>query len=299
MPELHWIGKRHVLDLADRVPTRSLRRVPEISMPPGSGNGILHGDNLLALKALLPRYRDRVKLVFIDPPYNADAERWTYSDPIETPEMRGWRGEVGAEGEDPFRHDKWLCMMYPRLTLLRDLLAPDGTIFISIGDNELPRLRLLMDEVFGARNFLGCAVWNKGPAQDDDAGLLTSTHNYIVVYARDRAQASTSEDLTTWWTREDFGDSEEARRELEDLFPEASALFSIPKPVRLIQRIVQAATTPHTRDIVLDCFAGSGTTAHAVLKQNERDGGNRRFILIEMQNFTGGLTAGRVRRAIR
>lgn len=299
MPELDWIGREHVLDLAGKVPVHSLRHIPEKSLHPGSGNRIVHSDNLRALKALLPRYRGRVKLVFIDPPYNADDERWVYADHGYTPELKPLLGEVGREEEDPLRHDKWLCMMYPRLVLLRDLLAPDGSIFISIGDNEMPRLRMLMDEVFGARNFLGCAVWNKGPERSESAGFLTSTHNYIVVYARDRARTSTSESLTTWWTKESFGDSEEARRELGALFPEARDLFGIPKPTRLIQRIVHAATHPKTGDIVLDCFAGSGTTAHAILKQNAEDGGNRRFFLVEMEDFAEKLTAGRVRRAVR
>ncbi len=299
MPELDWIGREHVLDLAGKVPVHSLRHIPEKSLHPGSGNRIVHSDNLRALKALLPRYRGRVKLVFIDPPYNADDERWVYADHGYTPELKPLLGEVGREEEDPLRHDKWLCMMYPRLVLLRDLLAPDGSIFISIGDNEMPRLRMLMDEVFGARTFLGCAVWEKGPPARTEEGFLTSTHNYIVIYAKEGQRTSNSENLTTWWTSEDFGDSEEARHELEALFPEARDLFTIPKPVRLIQRIVQAATDPDTRDIVLDCFAGSGTTAHAVLKQNERDGGDRRFILVEMEDYTEKLTAERIRRVIR
>ncbi|HEX2729549.1 MAG TPA: site-specific DNA-methyltransferase, partial [Rubrobacteraceae bacterium] len=163
MPELDWIGKHLVLDLAGKVPVHPLRSVEQISLHPGSGNKVVHGDNLQALKALLPHCRERVKLVFIDPPYNADDERWIYADYGYKAELEPLLGEVGREGEDTLRHDKWLCMMYPRLVLLRELLAPDGSIFISIGDNELPRLRLVMDEVFGARNFLGCAVWEKGP----------------------------------------------------------------------------------------------------------------------------------------
>jgi adenine specific DNA methylase Mod len=288
-----------VLNLAGRVPLRSLRRIPESSLQPGSGNVIVHGDNLQALKALLPCYRERVKLIFIDPPYNADDERWVYSDPIDAPDIEHFSGEVGGEGEDPLRHDKWLCMMYPRLVLLRDLLRPDGEIFISIGDNEIHHLRMLMDEIFGARNFLGCAVWHKGPSSDGGEGMVNSTHNYVVMYARDKEQASPSKTLTTWWTSESFGDRQEARRELESLFPEAQGLFAIPKPTRLIQRILEAATDRDTRNIVLDCFAGSGTTAHAVLKQNAGDGGDRRFILIEMEDYAGSLTAERVRRVIR
>ncbi|HEX2728408.1 MAG TPA: site-specific DNA-methyltransferase, partial [Rubrobacteraceae bacterium] len=258
-----------------------------------------HADNLRALKALLPSYRGRVKLVFIDPPYNADDERWVYADHGYTPELEPLLGEVGREGEDPLRHDKWLCMMYPRLVLLRELLAPDGSIFISIGDNELSRLRLIMDEVFGAQNFLGCAVWEKGPPAPGGEAFLTSTHNYVVIYAKGGKRTSTPEVPATWWTSRHYGDSEEARRELGALFPEVRDLFGIPKPTRLIQRIVRAATDANTRDIVLDCFAGSGTTAHAVLKQNAEDGGDRRFILVESKDFAEKLTAERVRRVIK
>lgn len=297
MPELDWVGRRQVLDLAAKIPSPSLRRVPEASLPPDSGNEIVHGDNLRALKALLPSYREQVKLVFIDPPYNADDERWVYEDRYYTPVTEGWFGEV-LPG-DPFRQDRWLCMMHPRLALLRELLRPDGTTFISIGDNALHLLRALMDEVFGARNFLGCAVWKKGPPSDGGRGFLASVHNYVVVYARDRERASPAKDLTTWWTTEEFGDSEEARRELEALFPEKWDLFAIPKPVRLVRNIVEAATDRDARDIVLDCFAGSGTTAHAVLEQNARDGGDRRFVLVEMGDYAGTLTAERIRRVIR
>jgi adenine specific DNA methylase Mod len=289
-----------VLDLAARVPPRTLRRIPERSLDGGEpGNAIVHGDNLQTLAALMPSYREGVKLVFIDPPYNAPDERWTYDDRLYEPEAEGWFGEVGAEGEDPLRHDKWLCMMYPRLSLLQDLLTPDGKIFVTMGENEAPRLRLLMDEVFGAGNFLGSAVWHKGPSPGGGGAFLSRTHNYIVVHARDAARASRPpHPPTTWWTAEDFGDSEEGRRELTSLFPERESPFAIPKPTRLVRRIVEAATDPHAGDVVLDCFAGSGTTAHAVLEQNARDGGDRRFVLVEAADFADTLTAERVRRVL-
>ena len=99
---------------------------------------IIHGDNLEALKALLPQYEGKVKCIYIDPPYNTGNEGWCYNDNVSDPHIQKWLGEVvGKEGEDLTRHDKWLCMMYPRLMLLQKLLADDGVIFISIDDNEL------------------------------------------------------------------------------------------------------------------------------------------------------------------
>ena len=299
MPELGWIGKEPVVDLAGRIPRRTLRRVPELSLKgTGPANTIVHGDNLLALAALLPAYGEKVKLVFIDPPYNAPDERWPYEDRLYDPPSEGWFGEVGTEGEDPLRHDKWLCMMYPRLQLLRDLLSAEGAIFVTMGENEAPRLRLLMNEVFGPETFLGCAAWHKGPSPGQNAAFLSKTHNYVVVHAKNAAPASKANLPTTWWTAGEFGDSEEARRELGTLFPEKEDLFAIPKPTRLVRRIVEAATDPGGGDIILDCFAGSGTTAQAVLEQNERDGGNRCFVLVEMAGFADDLTAERVRRVL-
>ncbi len=295
MPELVWMGKQSVVGYADEAPARSLRRISESSVGEGSKNKIVHGDNLLALRALLPGYRGSVKLVFIDPPYNADGEAWNYNDRIGEPYGEQWTGRV--EAEDPRRHDKWLCMMYPRLVFLRELLRPDGTIFITIGDNELHHLRLLMDEVFGARNFLGCAVWKKGPAGNEEP--ITGVHNYVVVYARDRECVSiNSVGATSWWSGEDFGDSRTARLELEELFPETGDRFAIPKPTRLIRRVLNLATAPSTGDVVLDCFAGSGSTAHAVLAQNAADGGDRRFVLVESEHYADTLTAERVRRVL-
>ncbi len=295
MPELVWTGKRFAVGYADEAPTPAIRRIPESSVGEGSGNRIVHGDNLLALKALLPDYREGIKLVFIDPPYNAGGEVWSYTDRIGGGYGERWAGRV--EADDPLRHDKWLCMMYPRLALLRELLSLDGEIFITIGDNELHHLRLLMDEIFGPRNFLGCAVWRKGPS--DDEKPITGVHNYVVVYARDRRLSSVNgAGLASWWTGEDFGDSREARRELEGLFPEVEDRFAIPKPTRLIRRVIEIATSPSDGDVVLDCFAGSGSTAHAVLAQNAADGGDRRFVLVESEDYADALTAERVRRIL-
>jgi adenine-specific DNA-methyltransferase len=139
MPTLDWIGKKAVLNHHREVPYRLLRCNAELSAgDPDSGNLLVQGDNLEALKALLPYYAGKVKCIYIDPPYNTGNEKWIYNDAVNSPEMRNWLGKVvGAEAEDLSRHDKWLCMMYPRLSLLKDFLTEDGAIFISIDDNEV------------------------------------------------------------------------------------------------------------------------------------------------------------------
>ncbi len=161
MPTLDWIGKKAVVKHHREVPFHLLKEVPELSCgDPASGNLIVEGDNLLALKALLPYYAGKVKCIYIDPPYNTGNEGWVYNDNVNSPEMREWLGKtVGKEGEDLSRHDKWLCMMYPRLALLRDFLTEDGGIFISIDDNAEPLLRLLLDEIFGSQNFVANFIW--------------------------------------------------------------------------------------------------------------------------------------------
>ena len=104
-------------------------------------NLIVEGDNLAALKALLPTYHGKVKCIYIDPPYNTGNESWAYNDNVNSPMMRDWLGKV-VDREDLTRHDKWCCMMLPRLKLLRELLRDDGAIFVSIDDNEVHRLRV-------------------------------------------------------------------------------------------------------------------------------------------------------------
>lgn len=153
----------------------------------GSENMIIRGDNLEALKALLPRYEGRVKCIYIDPPYNTGNEGWVYNDNVNDPKIKKWLGEVvGKEGEDLTRHDKWLCMMYPRLKLLQKLLADDGAIFISIDDTEISNLRLLMDEVFGANNFVTTVIWHKNYAPKSSAKFFSEDHDYITVYAKNK-----------------------------------------------------------------------------------------------------------------
>ncbi len=399
MPTLNWIGKEAVVKHHKNVPFRLLEPVTDLSCGPAqgkdSGNLIVQGDNLHALKALLPRYAGQVKCIYIDPPYNTGNEGWVYNDNVNSPEIRRWLGEVvGKEGETLDRHDRWLSMMYPRLVLLKQFLREDGAIFISIDDNEVATLRLLMDEIFGAKNFVATVLWQKIFSPKNSARHLSEDHDYIVVYASnadkwkpnllprgDDAKARykddgdprgpwTSGDLQarnyysegtypvtcpsgrlipgpgkgmywrvskanfdrldqegriwwgesgnnmprlkrylsdvkdgvvpqTMWFYKDVGHTQEAKKELLEIvdFNTSDEVFITPKPTRLIQRILQIATDKDS--IVLDSFAGSGTTGHAVLKQNVEDGGNRRFIQVEMlSEVATTITAGRAKRAI-
>jgi adenine-specific DNA-methyltransferase len=396
MPKLDWIGKRYVINHAEEVPFRLLERIPESSMGENSGNMIVHGDNLEALKALLPYYRERVKLVFIDPPYNTGNENWVYNDRMNAPKIRQWLGKVvGGEGEDLSRHDKWLCMMYPRLKLLRDLLAEDGSLWMTLDDNEAHYAKVMMDEIFGRTNFIASVIWQKVFSPKNTAKHFSDDHDYVLVYAKnaelwrpnllprsekqdkiyknpdndprgpwasDNLSARNPYSLGTYpvttpsgkvipgppkgrywaiseeklkeldtdgriwwgpdgdraprlkrflsevkqgvvpqtiWTYQQAGHTQDAKKELVRLmdFEDTSDVFITPKPVKLVQRVLQVATDRDS--IVLDSFAGSGTTAHAVLKQNAEDGGDRKFVLVEMEDYADPLTAERVRRVIR
>ena len=163
MPTLNWIGKEAVVNHHHQVPFRMLKDVPDLACgEPGDGNLIVQGDNLVALKALLPYYAGQVKCIYIDPPYNTGNEGWAYNDNVNSPVIREWLGKiVGKEGETLDRHDRWLCMMYPRLALLRQFLREDGAIFVSLDDNEIHILRYVMDELFGASNFIATVLWQK------------------------------------------------------------------------------------------------------------------------------------------
>ncbi|MFZ2290460.1 MAG: site-specific DNA-methyltransferase [Halopseudomonas yangmingensis] len=397
MPTLNWIGKEAVVKHHKEVPFRLLEPVAEMSCGDAdSGNLIVQGDNLHALKALLPRYAGQVKCIYIDPPYNTGNEGWVYNDNVNSPEIRKWLGEViGKEGETLDRHDRWLSMMYPRLVLLKQFLREDGAIFISIDDNEVATLRLLMDEIFGAKNFVATVLWQKVYSPKNSARHLSEDHDYIVIYAakadswkpnllprtdqqnaayknpdKDQRGVWKTSDLSArnyysagtypitcpsgrvidappkgmywrvsrekfdeldrdnriWWGKDggaipqikrflhevkdgrvpqtmwfyqEVGHTQEGKKELLELvdFDTSDDVFITPKPTRLIQRILQIATDKNS--IVLDSFAGSGTTGHAVLKQNIEDGGSRRFIQVEMlPEVAGTITAGRAKRAI-
>ena len=184
MPTLDWLGKNAVVDHHRRVPFHLLEDDPAMAAgDPASGNLIVEGDNLTALKALLPYYAGRVKCIYIDPPYNTGNEGWAYNDNVNSPEIRRWLGEtVGKEAEDLSRHDKWLCMMYPRLVLLREMLTEDGSIWISLDDNEVHHARAILDEIFGANNFVASVIWQKRTTRENRAAIGTS-HDYVLVYS--------------------------------------------------------------------------------------------------------------------
>ncbi len=197
MPTLDWIGKKAVVNHHNEVPFHLLKEVSELSVGEfSSGNLLLEGDNLIALKALLPYYAGQVKCIYIDPPYNTGNEGWVYNDNVNSPVIREWLGKVvGKEAEDLSRHDKWLCMMYPRLCLLRELLREDGVILISMGRDEIATVKMLCDEVFGGQNVIEILVWNThGHTENQEE--VTGVHEYVVLYAK----TSVRHEFAMWWT---------------------------------------------------------------------------------------------------
>ena len=453
MPSLEWIGKDKVVNHHLEVPYHVLERQYSYDEDGqkvddnGSENMIIHGDNLLALKSLLPKYEGRISCIYIDPPYNTGNEGWVYNDNVKDPRIEKWLGEVvGKEGDDLSRHDKWLCMMYPRLKLLQRLLADDGVIFISIDDNELYNLKLICDEIFSPNCFLANISWQrtysirndskgipvevehilvycrkannwipnkldrtasmnklyKNPDNDPEGrwrnaspyAPAASTHQGMVYaiqhpftgklfypsdnacwrYSQDQMLAYmnqwcpyTLKDLhdeeerakvcrisanqvrkgvkaivlvndkntssamakkvlkgvwprfyftnrgkggiarkvylkglpgktaTNFWPFEETGHTDEATKELKKIF-NGSSPFDTPKPTRLLERILRIATNKSA--IILDSFAGSGSTANAILRLNKKDGGNRRFILVEMMDYADSITAERIKKVI-
>ncbi|MGO8744342.1 MAG: site-specific DNA-methyltransferase, partial [Limisphaerales bacterium] len=188
MPTLDWIGKNAVVGHHKEVPYRLIKCDKDFSAgEAGEGNLLVEGDNLHALKALLPYYGGKVKCIYIDPPYNTGNEGWIYNDNLTQPQFKEWIGQaVGKEGEDACRHDKWCCMMYPRLQLLKELLRDDGAIFVSIDDNEVHHLRMLMDEVFGEENFVATVIWEKVYSPKSSAKYFSENHDFIVIYAKSK-----------------------------------------------------------------------------------------------------------------
>lgn len=448
MPTLNWIGKEKVVNHHLDVPFRTLEKQYTFASDgqDDGGNMIIHGDNLDALKALLPMYEGKVKCIYIDPPYNTGNEKWVYNDNVNDPHIRAWLGKVvGAEGEDFSRHDKWLCMMYPRLKLLQKLLSDDGAIFISIDDTEYANLKLLCDEIFGASCFISNISWQRTYSTRNDSKGIVNEVEHILAYSKlpdwnpnklPRTEEMNSKygnpdnDVTLWrtdnafapgaathqgmvyaiqhpftgkllypangrcwtfgqeqmldimcgwcnyelkelddaheraivcgvpesevregvkaivlsepleisaqkakavydhgqwprffftkggkggiarktyldnvggklptnfWPHIETGHTDEAKKEMLTLF-DGRATFDTPKPARLIEFVLKIAADSDA--IILDSFAGSGTTAHAVLNMNKRDGGHRKFILVEMMDYADNITAERVKRVI-
>ena len=188
MPTLDWIGKKAVINHDKQVPFHLLNEVPELSYgDKDSGNMLIQGDNLIALKSLLPYYAGKVKCIYIDPPYNTGNEGWIYNDNVNSPEIKEWLGNVvGKEAEDLSRHDKWLCMMYPRLKLLWEFLREDGSIWISIDSNEISTLKMMCDEIFGYTNFIDIISWFKKASPSNDAQFFSNDIEYIIVYAKNK-----------------------------------------------------------------------------------------------------------------
>lgn len=453
MPTLDWIGKNKVVNHHLDVPYCVLNReysydkFGQHKNDNGSKNMIIHGDNLLALKSLLPQYEGRIKCIYIDPPYNTGNEGWIYNDNVNDPRIKNWLGEVvGKEGEDLSRHDKWLCMMYPRLKLLQKLLSNDGVIFISIDDIEYANLKLICDEIFGATCFVSNISWQRTYSTRNDSKGIVNEVEHLIVYSKnsgwmpnklprtDKMNArfkNPDNDITPWtssdafapdavmhqgmvyaiqhpftgkmiyptngrhwryqqdemlrqmsewcpyelrnlhdekerakccgipvdevrpdvygivlknsleesylkaceiykrgrwpkfyftsggkggirrktylenvggvpptnlWEYSKVGHTDEASKVLKAIFG-GKTTFDTPKPYRLIEFILKIASNPD--DIILDSFAGSGTTAHAVLNMNKIDGGHRKFILVELGDYADSITAERVKRVIK
>lgn len=392
MPSLNWIGKEAVEHHHREVPYRLVHCDGALSAgDPDAGNLLVQGDNLDALKALLPYYGGQVKCIYIDPPYNTGNEGWVYNDNVNNPEIKRWLGAVvGSEVEDLSRHDKWLCMMYPRLNLLKQFLKPNGVIFVSIDDNEIDHLLQIMDLIFQRRNRIGVFVWRRRLTSDSrNINNVSADHEYLVCYGaspsaafkgqeRDEDKYSNpdsdsrgpwmSDNLTGladakarpnlhyivenpatgikypphpqrgWavapdtmarlitegrvlWPKSstgrprikrylaELGDrragfssvinaptNQAGTRTLNDIF--GRKVFDFPKPHEyLVEVIGQVAN--EDGDIILDSFAGSGTTGHAVLEMNKRDGKARKFLLVEVMKGTAeDITAVRLARVI-
>lgn len=186
MPELHFKGKEYVYNHHLGVPFRPLVAHPDKSVGDKSGNMIIHGDNLHALKALLPRFAGKVDCIFIDPPYNTGNENWSYNDNVNSPMMREWLNSNPVSQEDMLRHDKWLCMMYPRLKLLHELLSEDGSLWMTLDDNEFHAARTVLDEIFGVDNFVANVIWQNVDSPKNTAVYFSDDHNYLLIFAKDK-----------------------------------------------------------------------------------------------------------------
>lgn len=461
MPKLTWVGKEKVENHHHDVPYRVLKKEYSFASQPAKctstivNNRIIHGDNLEALKSLLPEFEGKINCIYIDPPYNTGEEKWSYNDNVNHPKIKKWLGQVvGKEGEDLSRHDKWLCMMYPRIKLLNRLLSDDGVLFISIDDIELANLTCICDEIFGLDQKIGILSWEKKKKGSHLDKSITNVKEYVLVYCKRKDQFSGlighinyesetypcinpgntlssrkipkgtisnhresnidmkageiissgnmslklltdleiqnnvlikdveiesewrysqselerfSENGSLYFTRDlylrrtvteprykrlkdflpraddeatlelqseiiklydnnasrdqidaakeklnahyqysflDFdidnlhstgwGSNEDGDEEARTIFKEK--VFDFPKPSKFIAKLL--ASYKNKNAIILDSFSGSGTTAHAVLKLNKKDSGNRKFILVEMMDYAETITAERVRRVM-
>ncbi len=198
MTELNFKGKEFVYNHHLSVPFRPLVMHAEkgVGEPSLDGNLIVHGDNLHALKALLPLYAGKVDCIFIDPPYNTGNEGWCYNDNVNAPMIREWLDANPVGIEDGLRHDKWCAMMWPRLRLLHELLADTGLFFMTLDDNELHHARAILDELFGAECFLATISWVKRYTRSNNASRFYSMKDYVIVYRRSEAVDSVKEPRT-------------------------------------------------------------------------------------------------------
>ena len=397
MPYLDFKGKEFVRNHHLSVPYRPL--VPDTKKSVGKsrldGNLIIHGDNLHALKSLIPMYAGRVNCIYIDPPYNTGNEGWCYNDNVNSAQHQAWLNQNPVGIEDGLRHDKWCTMMYPRLFLLHELLAEDGVIFISIDENEQHRLTLIMEEIFGVNNHIATLVWaGRGGKGGTNKGFAQN-HEYIVCFAKDFEQAKIKpsisvlergnykdelgeyrrEQLRQWgqgdrrvdrpamffpvqapdgtdvypkrpdgsdgrwryggprvramlesgdldFVKQDsewavyrkirkgqerisamdtlllnFGTASTGTLEIKQIFDNKK--FDTVKPKALVRHLIDLVCWNQKNAVVLDSFAGSGTTAHATLALNKEDGGNRKFILVECEDYADTVTAERIRRVIK
>ncbi|WP_430465459.1 site-specific DNA-methyltransferase [Tabrizicola sp.] len=354
------------------------------------GNLIIQGDNLHALKALMPMYAGKVDCIFIDPPYNTGNEGWAYNDNVNAPMIKEWLNSNPVGIDDGLRHDKWCAMMWPRLRLLHELLADNGSLWVTIDDNEDHLLRQILDEVFGRDGYITEIAWRHSDSSSNNVTQFSQDFNTVFVYSKNpywvpnfldapekrshfrnpdndprgpwfdgnniqnpairpnlqfdypgpngnpikhppngwrwsretmeekfktgelryspdglriirRTYLADQEGLppsSLWANVEETGHTRGAKVTLKQIFGDdyASDLFATPKPVQVIRKILDLATDKDS--IILDSFAGSGTTAQAVLEANKADSGNRRFILVEMEDYADRLTAERVRRVI-
>ena len=390
MPILNWNQKNAIINHDKKLPFRLLKENKSKSVG-NSDNIIIEGDNLEALKALLPHYQNKIKCIYIDPPYNTGNTTWEYNDNVDSPTIRQWLKENIVDVDDLNRHDKWLCMMYPRLKLLRELLSEDGAIFISIDDAEQSGLKQILDEIFHKENFVANIIWQKKRTSANDARFISDNHDFILLYGKNinrlkinfnqrtkeqeelyknpdndprgvwasgPIQVKTPNDkdiyeITTpsgrkvlppkgasWrfsrkkldelikdnridfgesgnnvprykrfltevqdgvidktiWFAEDVGDNQEGKTEFKEILPNQT--FATPKPTRLIKKIIKMVC--NNNDIILDSFAGSGTTGESVLQLNKEDGGNRKFILVELESeICKNITSQRVKNIIK